>query len=181
MAMGWSRPLSIRLPGTIQHSVRCRHDYARGIALQQDCKIVVAGEKRTISPFFRSFDLARYNTDGTPDTTFNVVGKRAFSVIAAANSYASDVIVQSDGKIVVLGVDFGGFQDYALVRLNSGGGFDTTFSGDGKIFLDFLAVISVLQLLFSHRMANMCMAVTSMTSLSLYSAWRACCHRLRSL
>lgn len=137
MAMGWSRPLSIRLPGTIQHSVRCRHDYARGIALQQDCKIVVAGEKRTISPFFRSFDLARYNTDGTPDTTFNVVGKRAFSVIAAANSYASDVIVQSDGKIVVLGVDFGGFQDYALVRLNSGGGFDTTFSGDGKIFLDF--------------------------------------------
>jgi uncharacterized delta-60 repeat protein len=112
-------------------------DYAQGIALQTDGKIVLAGEKRTTSPFFSSFAVARYNTDGTPDTTFNGVGRKAFSVIAASNSSASDVIVQPDGKIVVLGAAFSGSLDYALVRLNSGGGFDTTFSGDGKILVDF--------------------------------------------
>ena len=113
-------------------------DYAYGVALQSDGKIVVAGEKRTTSPFFSSFALARYNTDGSPDTTFNGTGRKAFSVIAGSNSWANDVIAQSDGNIVVLGsAENISFLDFALVRLNSGGGFDTTFSGDGKVTVNF--------------------------------------------
>ena len=110
-------------------------DFAQGMALQTDGKIVVAGEKRTASPFFVSFALARYNTDGNLDTTFNGVGRRVFSVISGSNSYARDVVVQSDGKIVVLGTAEP-FVDFALVRLNTGGSFDTTFSGDGKTLID---------------------------------------------
>jgi uncharacterized delta-60 repeat protein len=116
------------------------NEKAWGVALQTDGKIVLAGEKTTTSPFFYSFALARYNTDGSPDTTFNGVGRKAFSVTAGSNSWAGDVIVQSDGKIVVLGFDDVNMRDFAIVRLNSQGGFDTTFSGDGKVVVDFFGI-----------------------------------------
>ena len=67
-------------------------------------------------------------------TTFNGTGRKVFSIIAGANSRAADLGIQSDGKIVVVGFTGG---DIALVRLNSGGNFDTSFSGDGKVSLDF--------------------------------------------
>src|SRR5687768_4193618 len=115
-------------------------DYAYAVALQPDNKIVVAGEKDI--PNLNSFPLARYNMDGSLDTTFNGTGRKAFSVIAGTHSLAVDVIIQTDGKIVVAGhadAEIGILYDFelALVRLNSGGSFDTTFSGDGKMTVDF--------------------------------------------
>jgi uncharacterized delta-60 repeat protein len=54
------------------------------------------------------------------------------------NAFAADVLIQPDGKLVVMGAASNGTDnDFALVRLNSGGGFDTTFSGDGKVIVDF--------------------------------------------
>lgn len=45
---------------------------------------------------------------------------------------AADVLVQPNGKIVVLGtVTFGSFPNFALVRLNTNGSFDSNFSGNG--------------------------------------------------
>jgi uncharacterized delta-60 repeat protein len=112
------------------------NDYAYGVALQADGKIVVVGEKTTT---FRSFALARYNTDGSLDTTFNGTGRRVFSITPGMDSHANDVIVQPDGMIVVIGTtkNGSGFFDFALARLLSTGGFDTTFSGDGKVIIDF--------------------------------------------
>jgi uncharacterized delta-60 repeat protein len=48
------------------------------------------------------------------------------------------VIAQPDGKIVVAGLtSHASAGDFALVRLNAGGSFDTAFSGDGKATIDF--------------------------------------------
>ena len=48
------------------------------------------------------------------------------------------LISKSDNKIVLVGsANNGGLFDFALVRLNSTGAFDTTFSGNGKLTIDF--------------------------------------------
>lgn len=110
-------------------------DYAYDVGLQTDGKIVVAGEKDTT---LFHFAVARYNTDGSPDTSFNTIGRKAFSVLPGVNSVAVAMVVQASGKIVLAGrAGATGVADFALVRLNSGGGFDTTFSGDGKVTVDF--------------------------------------------
>ena len=111
-------------------------DYAYGMALQPDGKIVVVGGKGTATLFY--FAVARYNTDGSLDATFNGTGRKVFSLTAGVNSSAADVFVQADGKIVIVGTaGNSGSSNFALVRLNSAGGVDTTFSGDGKVTVDF--------------------------------------------
>jgi uncharacterized delta-60 repeat protein len=107
-------------------------EYVYGVALQADGKIVLAGEKNT--PTVDSSALARFTTDGSLDATFSGTGKKVFSIVPGANSRASDLSVQADGKIVVMGFTEG---DISLTRLNGGGSFDTSLSGDGKLTLDF--------------------------------------------
>src|SRR5687768_8915063 len=50
---------------------------------------------------------------------------------------ARDVVVQPDGKIVVVGTSN---DDFALVRLHPDGSLDTSFDGDGKVFTTFGAI-----------------------------------------
>jgi len=108
-------------------------DQAWGVALQPDGKIVVVGEKYDPDLDLVFFAVARYQANGAPDTTFNGKGTKVFSIIPAADSWAEDVIVQPDGKIVVLGtVVNGSFPSFGLARLNSNGSFDNTFSGNGR-------------------------------------------------
>ena len=103
------------------------------LALQPDGKIVLAGQKFMYTDLSSYAILLRYNPDGSLDTTFNGTGRKAFRFAPASNfSQALDVIVQSDGKIVVVG-DGEGAGDFALARLNNDGSFDTTFSGNGKV------------------------------------------------
>jgi len=114
-------------------------DFAYGLALQPNGKIVVVGQKNI--DLVQKFAIARYNADGNLDTSFNGAGvgrKEFLATPGAVASRARDVIVQTDGKIVVFGFNYAsGNGDFALVRLNSGGGFDNTFSDDGKVTVDF--------------------------------------------
>ncbi|HXE99728.1 MAG TPA: delta-60 repeat domain-containing protein [Solirubrobacterales bacterium] len=99
---------------------------ASGVAIQADGKIVVVGAND------EDFALARYNTNGSLDTSFSGDGKQTtdFGPFDAA----SDVAIQTNGKIVVVGIrsDGMGNDDFALARYNPNGSLDTTFSGDGK-------------------------------------------------
>jgi uncharacterized delta-60 repeat protein len=111
-------------------------DLAFALALQPDGKIVVAGVKNITN--FRSFAVARYDTNGSLDMTFNGSGRKAFPIISGEPSEAADVTVQSDGKILIGGSTGNGGQfDFAIVRLTPSGGFDKAFSGDGKVIVDF--------------------------------------------
>ncbi|TAG79174.1 MAG: hypothetical protein EAZ24_00965 [Burkholderiales bacterium] len=114
-------------------------DYAYALALQNDGKILVAGQAfNTIGSGSGStvFDFAtvRYNENGTLDTAFNAgVG---FVVTRIANSYseARAVVSRDDGKIIVAGYceDFSPVGErFCLVSYNADGSLDTGFNGSG--------------------------------------------------
>jgi uncharacterized delta-60 repeat protein len=106
-----------------------------GMALQSDGKIVMVGGYDSTGP---AFLVARYNADGSLDTTFgNNNGWVAVS-FGGSNQIAVSVAIQSDGKIVVAGLAVAPNQDAAVARLNTDGSLDTSFSGDGKVTVDFV-------------------------------------------
>lgn len=92
------------------------------LLVQPDGKIVVVGQSI----------VYRFNSNGTLDTSFNSTG----SVIIGINSYpfyGKSILLQNDGKIVVVGtVNNSSNNDYAVIRLNTNGSFDSTFDFDGK-------------------------------------------------
>jgi uncharacterized delta-60 repeat protein len=94
-------------------------------------KIVVGG---TASPGGDSnFGLARLNTDGSLDTTFDGDGKVTTDFINGSNDRARGLAVQSDGKVVLAGSSETGNSVFALARYNTNGSLDTSFDGDGKL------------------------------------------------
>jgi len=111
------------------------------VALQPDGKVLAAGETARGSiglGFGNEMGVARFNSDGTLDTSFGGDGKVSV-LVGTFRAQATAVAVQSDGKIVV-----GGFSNvsdvvahFALVRFNPDGTLDTTFDGDGKIITVF--------------------------------------------
>jgi uncharacterized delta-60 repeat protein len=105
-------------------------DQCRGMALQADGKILMAG---TASG---DFALIRYTADGVLDATFSQDGK----VTTDFNSWddGSSVAIQPDGKILVAGVNNpGSLLSFALARYNPDGSLDATFSDDGKVITGF--------------------------------------------
>jgi uncharacterized delta-60 repeat protein len=108
-------------------------DAGYSVAVQADGKILLAGSSRVNSA------LARYNTNGSLDTSFDGDGKVTTGFDAFSNVVSRSVIVQADGKILLGGDrDNGsGLRDFVLVRYNSDGNLDTTFDGDGKLTTDF--------------------------------------------
>lgn len=107
-----------------------RDERHRDTAIQADGKIVVVGTRETATANFFEFLVARYNTDGTPDTTFD--GDGYFTLdLGSQFDTANAVAIQTDGKIVVAG-GIGESSTMAYVfRLNSDGTLDTAFDTDG--------------------------------------------------
>ncbi|HEX5732275.1 MAG TPA: delta-60 repeat domain-containing protein [Blastocatellia bacterium] len=109
-------------------------DDAFAIALQPDGKIVLAGSadlNRTKSPIA----VARYNTDGTPDTSFGNEGKLTLKLLGS-RSQANAVAIQPNGKIILAGWVLSealGREVFAVARLNSNGALDTNFGSGGVV------------------------------------------------
>ena len=79
------------------------------------------------------FALARYNTDGSLDSTFDTDGK-VTTAIGSSNEYVRSVAIQSDGKIVAAGHSYNGSKfNFAVVRYNTDGSLDSSFDTDGKV------------------------------------------------
>jgi uncharacterized delta-60 repeat protein len=119
-------------------------DTAHGVVIQGDGKIVAAGESSstTCRPSANQgcddFAVARYNTDGSLDPTFDGDGKVTTGI--GINDGARAVAIQGDGKIVAAGQSFSTnfeFVEFALARYNTNGSLDTTFDGDGKVTTRF--------------------------------------------
>ncbi|MGH7176945.1 MAG: delta-60 repeat domain-containing protein [Tepidisphaeraceae bacterium] len=104
------------------------------VAIQNDGKILVAGNFNNGSG--RDFEWAvfRYTANGTLDFSFNSGGKRTIDFKGQIN----DIVVQSNGKIVLVGEhNDAGFlssanYNFGIARLNADGKLDGTFSDDGK-------------------------------------------------
>ena len=105
----------------------------RSVAVQTDGKIVVVGYATAGNT--EKFALARYNADGTLDTSFGDSG-RVMTSVGISGSNATGVALQKDGKIVVAGYavkNSGRDYDFACVRYNTDGRLDQSFGDGGKI------------------------------------------------
>jgi uncharacterized delta-60 repeat protein len=81
-------------------------DLANAVAVQADGKIVAAGTTFRDIDGLQKFALARYNPDGTLDSTFGVAGKVTTSFGKRTYDVASAVAI-ADGKIVATGASYG--------------------------------------------------------------------------
>ncbi|MER5417886.1 hypothetical protein [Streptomyces virginiae] len=105
---------------------------ANAISIQADGKIVTAG----VAGSSNDTGVARFNTDGTLDTTFG--GDGVVRVDAGGYDLANAVAVQPDGKIIVAGI--ANLTDMSLLRFNANGTLDTSFGGDGIVTTDVSGV-----------------------------------------
>jgi uncharacterized delta-60 repeat protein len=104
-------------------------DAASALAIQADGRLVAAGTSGG-----RKFALARYNSDGTLDTSFGGDGKVTTDFTSSFDG-ASALAIQADGRLVAAGS--AGGRRFALARYNSDGTLDTSFGGDGKVTTNF--------------------------------------------
>lgn len=107
--------------------------FVSAVAIQADGKIVVSG----IGLGFQStLFVFRYNTDGSPDLTFDFDGfAQTPEVSASGTNRKTGLVIQNDGKIVVAGNGFfsGSGYDFCVARFNPNGSLDTTFDTDGIV------------------------------------------------
>ena len=106
-------------------------DLCTGVVIQSDGKIVLAGYCSISGSY--NFASARYNTDGTLDSSFGTGGK-VTTTVGSGGAVCNDIALQSDGKIVVAGyASIGGGNDFAVVRYNTNGTLDNSFGTGGKV------------------------------------------------
>ncbi len=103
------------------------------IALQPDGKIVIAGN--TVVGGSYSMFAARLDETGALDNSFGVNGASMFS-IGTGQQFFNEMVIQNDGKVVLVGAILGNDADLAIARLNTDGTLDNTFSFDGKLITD---------------------------------------------
>ena len=116
-------------------------DLANSVAVQADGKIVAAGSAGTGGnpPVAYDFALARYNRDGSLDSTFDGDGK----VLTDFGGFdrAFSIAIQSGARIVAAG---SANSDFALARYKPDGSLDQSFDGDGRLKTDFGGTDSAL-------------------------------------
>ncbi len=107
-------------------------EVANDAVLQPDGKIVICGSKADSLGFF-NFLIARYNSDGSVDTTFGGVG-----YVTPSLGPANHVTISPIGRIIAGGSyqnPMTGQQSLAMVTYLSDGTPDSTFDGEGILLL----------------------------------------------
>ncbi|MBL8802775.1 MAG: delta-60 repeat domain-containing protein [Planctomycetes bacterium] len=110
-----------------------------GLALQPDGKILLGGDFFTYNGFVRRF-IARANSDGSVDTTFNIASGVAGTLRA--------LVLQPDGKALISGTIFS-YNDVprsSVVRVNVDGSLDPSFDAGTGIAGHNSVVASALAL-----------------------------------
>ena len=107
----------------------------RSVTLQPDGRIVAGGYAYNGSNY--DFAFARFNADGTLDTTFGTGGTLT-AAIGTGDDICYAVQLQTNGKIVAAGYTVsGGASSFALLRFETNGTLDTTFGSGGHVTTDF--------------------------------------------
>jgi uncharacterized delta-60 repeat protein len=112
---------------------------ADAVAVQPDGKVVVAGMSSGVDT--ANFVVARYTSAGVLDTSFGNGGQASVWFNLGAESFegATGVVIQPDGKIVVVGTasSIRHSSDFALARLNADGKLDSSFGNNGTVLTSF--------------------------------------------
>jgi uncharacterized delta-60 repeat protein len=128
-------------------------DFAQGVAVQGDGKIVVGGAYQREGAMegklpFTSSLIARFNLDGNLDSSFGQGGKVLVDFPDRYKfSQLRTLIITADGKIVATGevqrllTDLGS-RSITLIRLNANGTLDGAFGTNGRVIAAFGAAES---------------------------------------
>ena len=126
---------SFGISGRTSYGMGSAYFSTSAIALQADGKTVLVGGKDDELDYFTwatDFAVVRLNHDGSLDRNFASDGLAAVSISPVYSEIGRAVAIQSDGKIIVAGDSQNNF---CLIRLNSNGGLDNSFSDDGKLII----------------------------------------------
>ncbi len=121
-------------------------DGASSVILQEDGRIVVAGYAGPEGGGVSDFAVARFNTDGSLDTSFSGDGKVLTDFGHRADGIW-DIVIQPDQKIVAVGVtrnppNTAPTSQGVMARYNSDGGLDTDFGEKGRVVVNFGADVN---------------------------------------
>ena len=126
--------------GQVNTNVAGRTDLGYASALQSDGGIVIAGRVADSGGDNPDIGLVRYNADGSLDTSFGVAGIVRDQTVEWDEAF--DLIIQPDGRIVVVGqvlIPVPGSPtttaNLVVARYNSDGSIDTAFGSNGR-FVD---------------------------------------------
>ena len=116
-------------------------DGVYALALTAEEKILAAGRSRSSSPgdlTQDNFAVARFNPDGSVDSTFGTGGKVTTDFNQEVD-LGFAIVLQADNKFIVSGqaVPMTNFFDFGLVRYNENGSLDATFGNGGKVSTNF--------------------------------------------
>jgi uncharacterized delta-60 repeat protein len=129
--------LSFGTGGKVTTTIRTLSSQSNALAIQGDGKIVLAGTTGTDFEHGASdFAMARFNTDGSLDTSFGTAGKVITDFLGSYDT-AYAIAIQRNGKIVAAGAAQGEGIFFALARYNSDGSLDVSFGSGGKVITDF--------------------------------------------
>lgn len=125
------------------------NDYAFATSVLPDGRIVVGGVARGAQGYCPA--VARLKPDGAFDNSLDGDGLHVDPFCTLAFDGIADMLVQSDGRIVLAGSDD---EDFFAVRLASAGGRDTGFGQNGLIFFNFASLTGVDGTDVAFRVAN---------------------------
>ncbi|HEY0458629.1 MAG TPA: FG-GAP-like repeat-containing protein [Pyrinomonadaceae bacterium] len=123
--------------GEMTTSLGSADSFGTAVVLQRDGKIVLGGYfdagRRN-----HDFALARYNSDGTLDTTFGSGGRVINDLFGTSDDIIYSLVVQPDGKLIASGRtgQYPNFK-FGLARYSINGAFDQSFGSAGKVMTDF--------------------------------------------
>jgi uncharacterized delta-60 repeat protein len=122
---------------------------ARAVAVQSNGKLVVVGYTQNAATDF-DFALARYNSDGSLDPSFDGDGRQTTDFdthgLDQGQDFATAVAIQTDGKIVVVGGSNNPGMTgtrFGICRYNTNGSLDSSFGSGGKVTVDFAGLFDV--------------------------------------
>ncbi len=98
---------------------------ARGVALQNDGKLVLVGYAN------QTLAMARFNPDGSLDASFGSGGKVFTDVTPDSPDRANKVVIQPDGKILVVGFSGSAYGQLFVARYAADGMLDASFGTGG--------------------------------------------------
>jgi len=111
---------------------------AYDVKITPDGKIVVVGGASMGGDLGRQYAVARLNSDGEIDNTFNGDGRLLLNQVADVEQALLAVALQADGKILVAGTHDG---DMLVMRYNSNGTLDSSFGTGGIVLADHGGVV----------------------------------------
>jgi len=121
--------------GYIIQDIGSSDDIGLSLAIQPDGKILLGGRCQGVSN--NDFCIARFNSDGTLDTSFGSPNGYIIQPIGSSDDIGQSLAIQPDGKILLGGYCYNGNNyDFCIARFNSDGTLDTSFGTNGKVIQD---------------------------------------------